>query len=126
MREREREGMELAGRAMSMVSRLLNNNVFIDVCLLGSFGALALRSMNQEKLIETLESEKETLSNTNKAMKKTLWDSKQQLYDEASSPDTAIVPLSRLKAIYGEVVTVPSGNRHPSFYGIFYFVYFFR
>lgn len=95
---------------MNTVSRLLNNNVFIDVCLLGSFAALGLRSMSQEKLIETLEAEKETLANTNKAMKKTIWDSKQQLYAEASSSDTATVPLSRLKAIYGEVVTVPSGG----------------
>lgn len=65
--------------------------------------------MNQQNLIEALEVEREALITTNKSIKKSMWDWKQQLYADASSTDTAIVPLSRLKAIYGEVVSVPSG-----------------
>ncbi|XP_048497384.1 uncharacterized protein LOC104905519 isoform X2 [Beta vulgaris subsp. vulgaris] len=100
--------MELASKAINMVNRLINNNTFIDIFLVGSFVALGVRSMNQQNLIEALEVEREALITTNKSIKKSMWDWKQQLYADASSPDTAIVPLSRLKAIYGEVVSVPS------------------
>ncbi|XP_021743728.1 uncharacterized protein LOC110709789 [Chenopodium quinoa] len=100
--------MELASRAMNIVNRLINSNTFVNICLLGSFTALGVRSMSQENLIEALESEKQAIANSNKAMKKSIWDWKQKLYADASSPETAIVPLSRLKAIYGEVVAVPS------------------
>ncbi|KNA08963.1 hypothetical protein SOVF_157960 [Spinacia oleracea] len=100
--------MDLASKAMNIVNKLVNSNTFVNICLVGSFTALGIRSLNQENLIAALESERQTLSNTNKAMKKSIWDWKQKLYAEASSSETAIVPLSRLKAIYGEVVTAPS------------------
>ncbi|CAO2834531.1 unnamed protein product [Amaranthus hypochondriacus] len=93
---------------MNLLNRIINSNTFINICLVGSFTALAVRSMNQQYLIESLEVQRQLLTDTNKSMKKTMWDWKQKLYAEASSPDTAIVPLSRLKAIYGEVVTLPS------------------
>ncbi|KAL2892993.1 hypothetical protein RDABS01_008902 [Bienertia sinuspersici] len=101
--------------AMNMANKLINSNTFINIFLVGSFTALGARSMYQQNLIEALESEKQALTNTNKSMKKSMWDWKQQLYAEASSPDTAIVPLSRLKAIYGEVISVPSVDGTSSF-----------
>lgn len=49
-----------------------------------------------------MEAEKDSLTKSNKAMKKSMWDWKQKLYAEAST-DSALVPLARLKAIYDEV-----------------------
>lgn len=65
--------------------------------------------MNQQKDIEALEAEKDSLRKSNKAMKKTMWDWKQQLFAEAES-DAALVPLARLKAIYGEAPSPPIGT----------------
>ncbi|KAK9270592.1 hypothetical protein L1049_026174 [Liquidambar formosana] len=94
--------MEWASRALSAAMNATNNNTVINIFLLGSFGALSIRSVNQQKNIEALEAEKESLVKTNKSLKKTMWDWKQQLFAEASDVDSAIVPLARLKAIYGE------------------------
>lgn len=96
-----RKEMEFINRIAELASRALNNNIVIDVCLLATFATLGLRSMHQQKLIEALEAEKENLTNSNKAMRKTMWDWKQQLFAEAST-DSAVVPLARLRAIYGE------------------------
>ena len=46
-------------------------------------------------------------------MKKTMWDWKQQLFEEAEAEAEAniiLVPLARLKAIYGEVTSPPTGS----------------
>ncbi|KAH7861967.1 hypothetical protein Vadar_033147 [Vaccinium darrowii] len=94
--------MEWASKVMNAATRASNNNTVINVFLVGAFVALSVRSVKQQRDIEALESQKDRLLITNKAMKKSMWDWKQQLFAEASSPDTAIVPLSKLKAIYGE------------------------
>ncbi|XP_054805991.1 uncharacterized protein LOC129308699 [Prosopis cineraria] len=93
--------MEFINRIAEAATRALNNNVVIDVCLLASFATLGIRSVHQQKVIEALEAEKENLVKSNKAMRKTMWDWKQQLFAEAST-DSASVPLTRLRAIYGE------------------------
>lgn len=64
--------------------------------------------MNQQRDIEALEVQKDSLVKSNKAVKKTIWDWKQQLYAEASV-ENAVVSLSNLKAIYGEAPTLQSG-----------------
>ncbi|GAB4859576.1 hypothetical protein Ancab_011044 [Ancistrocladus abbreviatus] len=110
--------MELAARAINIVTRLINSNTFVNICLVGSFVALGVRSVNQQKLIEALEAEKESLVNSNKTMKKTIWDWKHQLFAEAASPESAIVPLSTLKAIYGEAVTVPTIDGNEDYGGL--------
>ncbi|XP_015885674.2 uncharacterized protein LOC107421052 [Ziziphus jujuba] len=93
--------MEVANRIANAVIRAVNNNTVINVCLVGSFVALGVRSVNQQKYIEALEAEKDSLVKSNKAMKKTMWDWKQQLFAESESHE-ALIPLARLKAIYGE------------------------
>ncbi|KAJ4953569.1 hypothetical protein NE237_030401 [Protea cynaroides] len=93
--------MEWASRVLSGAIRASNNNTVINVFLLGSFVALGIRSFDQQKDIEALEAEKDSLVKSNKALKKTMWDWKQQLYAEASDHSFP-VPLFKIKAIYGE------------------------
>lgn len=100
--------MEVANRIANAVIRAVNNNTVINVCLVGSFVALGVRSVNQQKYIEALEAEKDSLVKSNKAMKKTMWDWKQQLFAESESHE-ALVPLARLKAIYGEAPIARNG-----------------
>ncbi|OWM67939.1 uncharacterized protein LOC116197319 [Punica granatum] len=94
--------MESANRLVGALMKATNNNTVIDVCLVGSFLALCYRSMKQQKDIKALEEEKNSLIKSNNAMKKATWDWKQQLFAEASSAESALVPLSRLQVIYGE------------------------
>lgn len=98
--------MEFVNRIVDIATRAVNSNAVINVCLLASFATLDVRSMNQKKSIEALQDEKESLTKSNKSIRKTLWDWKQQLYAEASA-DSAVVPLARLKAIYGEAPPPP-------------------
>ncbi|XP_027367303.1 uncharacterized protein LOC113873401 [Abrus precatorius] len=88
-------------RIVEAAKRITQSNTVINVCLVASFVTLGLRSFNQQRTIDALEAEKENLEKSNKSIRKTIWDWKQQLYAEASS-DSALVPLARLKAIYGE------------------------
>ncbi|KAM7260138.1 hypothetical protein ACFE04_015879 [Oxalis oulophora] len=99
--------MEFAQRLTTLFTRAINNDSVIDACLMGSFTVLCVRSYKQQKDIEGLEAEKASLLTINKAMKKTLWTWKQQLYAEAES-DSALVPLDRIKAIYGEANAPPT------------------
>ncbi|KAL1060655.1 hypothetical protein V6Z11_1Z080900, partial [Gossypium hirsutum] len=81
-----------------------------DRCVLvTSFAVLGIRSLNQQNVIESLEAQKDSLTKSNKALKKVMWDWKQQLFAEASSP-SPLVPLDSLKAIYGESPTPPTGD----------------
>ncbi|GAV71981.1 hypothetical protein CFOL_v3_15470 [Cephalotus follicularis] len=101
--------MEVVNRLVNIAKRAASNDTVIDICLVGSFVALMVRSGKQQRDIKSLEVEKESLTKTNKAMKKTLWDWKQQLFAEAQS-DTALVPLARLQAIYGEAPSPLTGD----------------
>ncbi|KAM1225052.1 hypothetical protein ACFX2G_044813 [Malus domestica] len=94
--------MELANKVVNAATRAVSNNTVINVALVGAFVALSVRSVKQQNDIESLEAEKASLIKSNKAAKQTLWDWKQQLFADAASADSALVPLSRLKAIYGE------------------------
>lgn len=93
--------MEFFNRIVGIATRAANSNTVINVCLMASFATLGVRSMNQQNAIEAMEAEKESLTKSNKSIRKTMWDWKQQLYAEAMA-DSAVVPLARLKAIYGE------------------------
>ncbi|XP_004290863.1 PREDICTED: uncharacterized protein LOC101304345 [Fragaria vesca subsp. vesca] len=97
---------ETVNKLVNAGRRAANNNTVISVCLVGSFIALGARSMKQQNKIEALEAEKDSVIKSNKATKQTLWDWKQQLYAEAGS-DSALVPLARIKAIYGDATTPP-------------------
>ncbi|KDP32794.1 hypothetical protein JCGZ_12086 [Jatropha curcas] len=101
--------MEFANRLVAAATKAANNNTVINVCLVGAFTALCVRSVNHQKDIEALEAEKESLIKSNKALRKTMWDWKQELFAEAHS-DSALVPLARLKAIYGEAPSHPTGD----------------
>ncbi|MCE0481778.1 hypothetical protein HAX54_039823 [Datura stramonium] len=101
--------MELASKVGDAVNKALNSNKVLNVVLLGAFGLLCARSVQQQRNMETLEAEKNSLLNSNKAMKKAMWDWKQQLFAEAALPD-ALLPLSKIKAIYGEVQTTTSSG----------------
>ncbi|PIN16166.1 hypothetical protein CDL12_11178 [Handroanthus impetiginosus] len=93
-------------QAIGALNRAVNSNAVINTLLVGAFATLAARSVAQERTIEVLEAEKESLLKTNKGIKNTIWDWKQKLYAEAeANPQKALVPLSTLKSIYGEVIT---------------------
>ncbi|KAH7568631.1 hypothetical protein JRO89_XS06G0025000 [Xanthoceras sorbifolium] len=93
--------MELANKVVSAAIKATNSNAVVNTCLLASFVALSVRSVKQQNHIEALESENESLLNSNKSMKKTMWDWKQQLFAEAAT-GSASLPLATLKSIYGE------------------------
>lgn len=98
-------------QAMSLLNRAANSNAVVNTCLAGVFAVLSARSWAQEQTIKALEAEKDSLLKTNKGMKNAMWNWKQALYAEAEvDPKKALVPLSTLKSIYGEVVTPSSGN----------------
>nr|XP_025619082.1 uncharacterized protein LOC112710863 isoform X2 [Arachis hypogaea] len=101
--------MEFVNRIVESARKASNNNTVINVCLAASFMVLAGRSFHQQKIIEALETEKASLVKSNKDIKRTLWNWKQQLYAEAASDD-ALVPLHRLKAIYGETPHSTAGT----------------
>ncbi|QHN77471.1 uncharacterized protein DS421_19g652970 [Arachis hypogaea] len=101
--------MEFVNRIVESARKASNNNTVINVCLAASFMVLAGRSFHQQKIIEALETEKASLVKSNKDIKRTLWNWKQQLYAEAASDD-ALVPLHRLKAIYGETPHSTAGD----------------
>ncbi|PIA47369.1 hypothetical protein AQUCO_01400207v1 [Aquilegia coerulea] len=100
--------MQWVSKAMDTVTRASNNNIVINTFLIGAFAALSIRSMNQQNVLETLEAEKKSLLKTNKDMKKSMWEWKQQLFAEAAVEGSP-VPLYKLKAIYGEATTTPQG-----------------
>ncbi|OVA03748.1 hypothetical protein BVC80_1277g8 [Macleaya cordata] len=104
--------MERAGKALDVIVRASNNNMVINTFLVGAFAALSIRSVNQQRDIEALEAEKNTLLNTNKSLKKSMWDWKQQLFAEASNDDASPLSLSKLKAIYGESPITQQGTNH--------------
>ncbi|RZC94520.1 hypothetical protein C5167_026251 [Papaver somniferum] len=94
--------MEWARKAVGVVESASSNNKVINVFLVGVFGALCYRSVNQQKLIEALEVEKSALLQTNKSLKKSMWDWKQSLFADASDDESSPLSLSKLKIIYGE------------------------
>ncbi|KAH9691156.1 hypothetical protein KPL70_016019 [Citrus sinensis] len=96
--------MDLANKLTNLAIKAINSNTVVNTCLIASFAALTLRSVKQQNDIEGLESEKESIVKANKDLKKRMWDWKQQLYAEATT-ESALVPLARLKAIYGDVPT---------------------
>lgn len=96
-------------RISNALNRAANNNGLINVLLVGCFGLLSVRSLKQQKDIEALEAHRNTLLNDNKSMKAVIWNSKQQLYaDATSNSQDSVVPLSKLKTIYGESAVSPS------------------
>ncbi|XP_077211834.1 uncharacterized protein LOC143847052 [Tasmannia lanceolata] len=94
--------MERAGKVLDLFGKREN---MIHLFLGGAFVALSVRSMSQQNEIQALEAEKETLSKRNKAMKKAMWDWKQQLFREESENSSFPVPLSKLKSIYGDIIS---------------------
>ncbi|KAJ6730468.1 hypothetical protein OIU85_021280 [Salix viminalis] len=101
--------MEFASRLVAAATKAANNNTVINVCLVGSFLVLAARSANQQKNIEALKAEKDSLVKSNKAVKKTMWDWKQQLFSEAET-GSDLVTVARLRAIYGEAPQSETGE----------------
>lgn len=102
----------MANKIAMFLSEAMNSNAVINTCLGVSFVVLGLRSDKQQKYVEALQEQKESLFKSNKEMKVTMWELKQQLFAEATSAgDSAVVPLSALKSIYGEATTTTqSGN----------------
>ncbi|KAK1258608.1 hypothetical protein QJS04_geneDACA022073 [Acorus gramineus] len=98
------------GRVMEVVGK---KEKVVHLFLLGALGFLTARSWAQQKEIESLEAEKLSLMERNKAMKKSMWEWRRQLYREASksstspssSHDSFKIPLHRLQAIFGDDVS---------------------
>ncbi|CAI0395571.1 unnamed protein product [Linum tenue] len=102
--------MEAANRLISAALKAADNNTVINVFLIGAFVALGARSSYQQRQLDALEAEKASLVSSNKSMKKSMWDWKQQLFAEASAGSSSI-PLARLQAIYGySPAPQPTGN----------------
>ncbi|CAL9771817.1 unnamed protein product [Musa acuminata subsp. burmannicoides] len=77
--------------------------------LLGTFVTLAVRSSVQEREIDALEAEKSSLRADISSLYSSMWSCRQDLFalaaaaaDPTSSPKQPFIPLSRLRAIYGE------------------------
>ncbi|XP_064944459.1 uncharacterized protein LOC135596286 isoform X1 [Musa acuminata AAA Group] len=76
--------------------------------LLGTFVTLAVRSSVQEREIDALEAEKSSLRADISSLYSSMWSCRQDLFalaaaaDQTSSPKQPFIPLSRLRAIYGE------------------------
>lgn len=95
-------------RVIGFVNKAASNNTVVN-CFLGfTFVALSVRSLNQQKCIETLETQNESLLKSNKAIKKTIWDWKQQLYSQSQNPDS-VFPVDNIKTIFGDAPTPPPG-----------------
>lgn len=100
--------MEFATRAVNTVTKVATSNTGINIFLFGVFGGLSVRSLVQQKKIDALEVEKESLSQSNKEIKKIMWDWKQKLYADAADVESAVVPLAKLKVIYGDYTAPPT------------------
>lgn len=100
---------KFANKLAGVAVKALNSEAVINTGLVASFAFLVVRSVRQQNDIEALESEKASLLQTNKALKKTIWDWKQQLYAEAAM-ESAVVPLCRIKSIYGEAPASTAGT----------------
>ncbi|XP_071718903.1 uncharacterized protein [Rutidosis leptorrhynchoides] len=98
--------MELATKAIELANKAASNNTVINAFLLSAFAGLTFRSFNQQRQIETLESQRDSLVKSNKSLRQTIWNWRQKLYADAESDKKPVVSLSKLKSIYGEVPTV--------------------
>ncbi|XP_078432097.1 uncharacterized protein LOC144703723 [Wolffia australiana] len=106
--------MEVGSRLMNFLGK--KDNV-VHLFLGGAFVALGFRSAAQQEEINQLEAEKDSLSRSNKAMQKDMWEWRQTLFNLASSdPSNFPIPLSRLRAIYGDTdeAESPSSSASPS------------
>lgn len=100
-------------RLMSTLNRAAESNAVVNTFLGAVFCALTARAWGQEQTVRALEAEKKVLATKNKEIKTSIWEWKQTLYAEAAAnPRKALVPLSTLQSIYGDVVTAvtDSGN----------------
>ncbi|GKC61095.1 hypothetical protein Tco_1088693 [Tanacetum coccineum] len=99
--------MEVASKARELFNKAISNNTVVNIFLVSAFGGLALRSLNHQREIEALESQRDSLVKSNKSIRQMLWDWKQSLYAQAEADgNKAVVSLEKLKAIYGEVPTL--------------------
>lgn len=98
-------------RVVSALNRAANSTAVVNTFLGAVFCALSARSWLQDQTVRALKAENEVLKKNNKQIKNTIWEWKQTLYAEASAnPQKALVPLSTLQAIYGDVVTPVSSS----------------
>ncbi|XP_039142906.1 uncharacterized protein LOC120280203 [Dioscorea cayenensis subsp. rotundata] len=88
----------------SMATSVIGNkDRVVSLFLVGAFAVLGFRSAAQQRQIETLEDEKESLRSGNKAMSTTMWEWRQSLFALAESdPLSFPIPLARLRSIYSE------------------------
>ncbi|KAH7657476.1 hypothetical protein IHE45_17G024700 [Dioscorea alata] len=88
----------------SMATSVIGNkDRVVSLFLVGAFAVLGFRSAAQQRQIEILEDEKESLRNGNKAMSTTMWEWRQSLFALAESdPLSFPIPLARLRSIYSE------------------------
>ncbi|XP_042416598.1 uncharacterized protein LOC122005581 [Zingiber officinale] len=91
----------------------------VSALLMCSFVTLSFRSHQQQQELDTLEAEKSSLRDSIAAASSAMWSSRQDLFDLASaaqdpsssSAGRPFIPLSRLRAIYGE--TEPAAPSSP-------------
>ena len=92
--------MEVGSRVINFLGK--KDNV-VHLFLAGAFVALGFRSASQQNEIDKLETDRDSLRSRNKAMQNTMWEWRQNLFNlAASDPSDFPIPLSRLRAIYGD------------------------
>ena len=88
----------------------------VSALLLGSFLALGWRSVEQQREIEGLEAEKNSLRAANASMSTAMWAWREELFSLAAAPSSPI-SVSRLRHIYGEEeVAPPAAPKQPGGY----------
>ncbi|WOL09061.1 hypothetical protein Cni_G17814 [Canna indica] len=93
-----------------LVSAATKSENVVSALLLGSFAALAFHSSEQQCEIDALEAEKASIRAAVSTMSSTMWACREDLFalasaaddPSSSSPQQPSIPLSRLRAIYGE------------------------
>ncbi|RWW78252.1 hypothetical protein BHE74_00013533 [Ensete ventricosum] len=100
--------MEALRRLLSVATKKKEN--VVTGLLLGTFVTLGVRSSLQQREIDALEAEKSSLRSAISSLYSSLWSCRQDLFalaasaadPSSSSPKQPFIPLSRLRAIYGE------------------------
>ncbi|XP_062228050.1 uncharacterized protein LOC133926242 [Phragmites australis] len=84
----------------------------ISGLLVGSFVALGWRSSEQQREIDGLETEKNSLRAANASMSAAMWAWREELFSLAAAP-SAPISTARLRCIYGEEEPVPPAPKQP-------------
>ncbi|WVZ82500.1 hypothetical protein U9M48_029755 [Paspalum notatum var. saurae] len=103
-----RRGSEMEAAVRGIRAKLTEHREKVtSAVLLGAFVALGWRSAVQQREIDGLEAEKNSLRATNSSMSSAMWAWREELFSLAAAPSSPI-SVSRLRHIYGEEEPAPN------------------